>query len=747
MPAEHLHGDSPAAGEATSAPKRRKIRKGTQSCWECKRRKIRCSFAAPTDAICDGCKSRRTKCIGQEFQDDAALSGRKVGRLGRMESLVEQLVEQSCAEMHGELRQDRSDQDETTRPAVSRVPSNLGNLSSALLAAWPSQHDLDLILSIPIGVSVLFHGVVCRPYSKLFAGPIESPRNMLRPPSQQSYPVIIARRLLLLAALLQGIPPCSVDEPVGLSSDYRDIMSRVFDTATRLVTSNDEYISSLEGIECVMIESMYLNNAGNLRRAWLANRRAMSLAQMMGLHVGLGSNSPNMILENETRHRIDPDYMWFRLVVTDRYLSLMLGLPQGSLDNVFPNLEAPESCFAVERLERVESVASNLILQRNSTERTDLAATHKIDKMLQDAAALMPPQWWLMTTDLTAISGNDAKAFEKTIRLMTQFAYYHLLVQLHLPYMMLSSSAEPSYDYSKMTAANASRAIVTQFVSFRKSCLAPAYCRGVDFVAFIASTTICIAHIEARRQHIISSAKGKGVTVLQSLRHQRQSDRALLERTLEVMETMAQRSSDVVAQKISSILQPLLAIENNSFKGGCYHVYASSDTDKQESRCLGDTSEETHALHIQIPYFGTVQIEHRPALPDIVDPAQIPSEELPWNPPVVLRDESVWSLDPDKEGEAVSSARPTGYEIGTAEPVNADWQTVPSYLDIAGPSRQSGLVIYNQGASSFDTYEPQDTYLLVPGLAADVDDWALQGVDMALFSNLTQGPADPTHTQ
>ncbi len=82
----------PPAGERAE---RRKVRKGTQSCWECKRRKIRCKFAAPQDATCDGCKRRKTSCISQEFPDVATSTGstgQVEDRLGRVEALVEQLA-------------------------------------------------------------------------------------------------------------------------------------------------------------------------------------------------------------------------------------------------------------------------------------------------------------------------------------------------------------------------------------------------------------------------------------------------------------------------------------------------------------------------------------------------------------------------------------------------------------------------------------------------------------------------------
>ncbi|KAI5861227.1 hypothetical protein GGS23DRAFT_158776 [Durotheca rogersii] len=782
MPYSPRRDNASAVGEAPAALRRRKVRKGAQSCWECKRRKVRCTFAAPTDAVCDGCRSRRTRCISQRFHDEPASAGTKTDRLSRVESLVEQLVSRGSVDTSSAWPRRRPSPDENPAPPsrdssggrrdadVEQPPSlvvttpgpdltiegqlasNPDHLSRALFSIWPDERDLDLILSIPVGVSVLFHGMVCQPHSELFSRGISSRRRILQPPSLESHPVLLARKLLLLATLLQGIPPCYVDELSGLSAGYRAIMYRTFNAATRLVTSNDELVSSLEGIECVMIESMYLNNAGDLRRAWLANRRAMVTAQMMGLHAG----APGRALESETRDRIDPAYMWFRLVVSDRYLSLILGLPQGSSDNPLANQEAlhPDDSTAMEHMERMMSVAAGLILQRNEIERINLAATYKVDEMLQKAAALMPPRWWLTTPDLAAISGDDARAFEESIRLANQFAYHHLLVQLHLPYLMLSPSAEPNYDYSKMTAANASRAIVTQFVSFRSSILSTAYCRGIDFISFIASTTLCLAHIEARRQH--RSDANKSAAAFQSLRHQRFSDRGLLEHTLQIMETMAQTSCDAVAQKISDILRPLLAIENESFGGGYYHIQACSGVDKQqEPQSLGDAGYALHPLRIQIPHLGSIHIEHRPALPETVEPARIFAENEPSERPrpqktgaslVVLRDPAS-PINQDGGWIVTSTARPASHGTNTAQPVNADWQTAPSYLDQTETLEQPEPANKDPIMSPpFDSSEAREArYFLEPDVTADTVDWTLQGVDLALFSTLAQAWTDSAH--
>jgi hypothetical protein len=69
--------------------KMRKVRKGTQSCWECKRRKIRCIFTSSNEAVCESCKRRATKCIGQELPDEQSLGVEQ--RLDRMEAILEQM--------------------------------------------------------------------------------------------------------------------------------------------------------------------------------------------------------------------------------------------------------------------------------------------------------------------------------------------------------------------------------------------------------------------------------------------------------------------------------------------------------------------------------------------------------------------------------------------------------------------------------------------------------------------------------
>ena len=79
-----------------SSAKRRKVRKGTRSCWECKRRKIKCIFASANDNTCVFCFRRRTSCVSQELPEElspARKSNRFLGdRISRVEDLMKEVL-------------------------------------------------------------------------------------------------------------------------------------------------------------------------------------------------------------------------------------------------------------------------------------------------------------------------------------------------------------------------------------------------------------------------------------------------------------------------------------------------------------------------------------------------------------------------------------------------------------------------------------------------------------------------------
>ena len=165
------------------------------------------------------------------------------------------------------------------------------------------------------------------PYTTLEKTGLKTAESLLEIPGPNVHPVLVARHMLQLAVFLQHVHPDLHEELKSLSESPRAMMERLADLAINLVTTKDELLGSIEALECVMIESMYQANIGSLRRSWVANRRAMGIAQLMGLDRP-DNRTQFQLLDPNTR--CHPKLMWLRIVFLDRQLCLLLGLKGAS---------------------------------------------------------------------------------------------------------------------------------------------------------------------------------------------------------------------------------------------------------------------------------------------------------------------------------------------------------------------------------------------------------------------------------
>jgi hypothetical protein len=221
---------------------------------------------------------------------------------------------------------------------------------------------------------------------------------------------------------------------------------------------------------------------------------------------------------------------------------------------------------------------------------------------------------------------------------------------------------------------------------------------------------------------------------------------------------MAESGEDATACKISNILKRLLAIEDDATKDEPYKTIISSEPGnlEPESRHGNDVFGAGHSLRIHIPYFGTIKIEHSTC--SLSRSTGVEQASLDRTP---RASSSLDSLGHDREGYPESPSQeygrdkqgvweslpvmsdPVGYRVGGDSP-SADWQRVPSHLDLLMTEEQSGTAALGRNVSNLEHAGVDTAALLVPGLTADLDDWALQGVDMALFGNLIRGAAEPS---
>lgn len=561
--------------------------------------------------------------------------------------------------------------------------------------------------------SIFFHEMLSTPYAALEQNGFKLPESLLEIPGPTSHPVLIARYMLCIATFLQHLHPNILGVMNGLSETPHALMKRLAETANTYVTTNEEFFGSIEALECIMMESMYLANGGNLRRSWMANRRAMVTAQLMNLH-RVDRRAQYKVLDHKTR--ADPQFMWFRIVFHDRHLCLMLGLTQGSLDRSMATGTAFRNDSPMGRLERMHCTIASQILERNESDPSfdNFALTQNLDIELQKAGRSLPSKWWLMP-NLNNVADNPQDLFWDMGRLFNQLYHYNLLNQLHLPYM-LRSSPERKYEYSRMTCVNASREVLLRFIMFRSYTRTDFCCRTVDFFALMAAITLLLAHLDSHRFSQTSNL----------LAHQYLSDRAMIEQAQVNMEQISQVNGDNLSAQSAHLLQKLLAVESETANGISME---SVSVESPESEILQPSENDDGVLRVQIPYFGILKIARQGTV----------SKEIPSS-----RDSVNGQSDTLMTGMLDTGGTEAGARTLNHDHSNEDWYPGPiaegdldSVGGVDGPHEQQFAPRYPDNVSDTFLQQYQD-----PGLTAGIDDWAFQGVDMAFFDSLMKGVDD-----
>ncbi|KAF4440713.1 hypothetical protein F53441_12224 [Fusarium austroafricanum] len=668
--------------------KRRKVRKGTRSCWECRRRKIKCQFENEDDSICIPCTQRDTTCISQEYvpaPPAAPQDKRLVQRLGRLEQLMEKLVDknpnpaipspsdsedptlerftQHTADVFESSVVDNAQQilqqTETPDSIVSQAkyPSRSAkatNVAAQLHALFPSQQILYAISQQSPGARF----VLAMFYSQQdqIDGKPEPLSALAQIPPVTSHPAILAKRLLQLAVCLQQMPPFFDGSTLGLSKSPRETMEEWVAVTGYLVTSDDDFVGCLEGLECLILQSFYQSDAGHLRKAWLTCRRALNMAQLMGIDRKNAKSIRSVDPSFSNKHQPSSPVIWFRINCGDRYLSLILGLPIGSRDNSFTEDDALISDAPSDKLGKIYSRISGKIADRNELKGSEAyVLTQSIDLELENAYKMMDDGlWWKLPDMAICCHTSDASGDEMSI-IKLQMRHFSLLIMLHLPYL-LRDRGQRRYEYNRSTCMQASRDVLARFLEFRNCFTTAISSRHVDYSALVAAMTLLLGYLGWRWP---------------GYETEKEHDRDLAEKTQAKMQEMGALNNDRLCIEAAETIRQLLPIV------------------QRQSGTSGEN------VHLNVPFLGTVNINPGPTPPA---PTMIASNSTTPNN---VGDMSQFPL----------SFNSPSFGQGNCE-IPATCPFTPDVLDSNWPC-----------------------------FTADPEDWALQGVDTTYWTMLNSGIA------
>ncbi|KAL1969316.1 hypothetical protein VTN77DRAFT_9508 [Rasamsonia byssochlamydoides] len=581
-------------------PPRKKMRKGTKSCTECRRRKIRCTFDPGRPNVCNECHSRGSMCIDQEYGTLAPnVSGVLPGdqpyslreRVTQLENVVRDILKRmdqmspgSSSPAQGTTRDETEKVNNATicssntipKPADAALPSPDEHVENApVLQLFNNQvvtrtegtsnslHDAaatkdlppkaiaaraQLVALIPPCADILkirnaaakWWAVWLYMFPEVCDGCRESLTEkdgaMCEVPTA---PGEVAKFLLCLLMSLEQLPSDFDYASLQVPFDPKEYTDRCIAEIDRLIIYDDDLASTLPGIESTMLLSKWYLHMGRPRKAWLMNRRAIEFAQLTGLP--LSTAKPPHPTDTLFNRRIR---IWTSLVINDRFLSLILGLPYAVSDTAFkPQVEM--------RLQKekptLETYALRLALvmgqmiDRNQEDPSNmsLAATLKMEQDLETHALAMPSHFW------EPDAGDQSNPEERNDRLMIQFFHHFVRALLHLPFM-LKSTGDRRYRYSHEAAIESSRSTLVAYNALRSwSGINPYICRVIDFQAFTVAMLLII--------HLLGySEDAPGHSQAQDDR-----DWALVNETTEVLRKAAQETAGTVAAQSVHVLDSI----------------------------------------------------------------------------------------------------------------------------------------------------------------------------------------------
>ena len=628
---------SQSPGALVPRTRRVKLRQGTTSCWECKYRKIRCLFELDSPDVCASCRRRGCDCVSQEVPEEPVVSENDVSyqdmddQILRLESFVQFLVQEQTLsnvrrrpatknystilgkrardpEPSGDKARSKHRPARQFQPLLLQDPSRDRFLSRFVYTFLPVDHMAATILrgsylsTLPVGV--IQATLKSESPSAVFRGMPPIPGI----PSSTAEPITLARTLLRLAVSLQEM---GKDIEGSLDLDLpADIISRqYFEAATRFVLSQDTHLLSFEGLETLMLESVYHVNTGDWQAAWRGCRRALKIGQQMRLHLP----------EHQRQHRsatvtpegIPTDILWIRIVSADGYLSHILGYPPASSNSG----SAAEEAFlrsAGGPLREMEKIHLASLSRIRYGDKMDHKKTQKVDSDLKRARKLYPTAWWALPKKGESICAELAP--DVTSRLLLQTHHYNVMLVLHLPYVLRGLHAQQNYQaqedmpmvagdmYNTLTAVNASRELMLRFISYFGDRSCPFSSKGTGFKAFLAICTILLAHID-----------GHGLGEGNVLEHQHPPDLGLVNDAMSIMELVVQRSDDEYSRSCLGILRMLVEIENvASSSASPFRVWSEPDA-PYEANCYAISMDD--GLDLSIPYFGRVYIRPQHRIP------------------------------------------------------------------------------------------------------------------------------------
>jgi hypothetical protein len=618
--------------EADRPPKR--MRLGTKSCAECRRRKVRCIYTQGI-SICKECVLHDAACVPQTARQAGQLTPESMDddksmrrRLEELEGMVRTLCKavdfnagpsnpsrlDISAEALRQLRRPSTPDPRSDSSLIGRSTMDLSEVETpnglplksfedapllslfkaamliegsegqgdtnrtgltvqlriqacikSLNALIPSFEDLTLILQITERYWPLWHAFpldILPTSNDPQNDGVAKVRSFILDSMTSSNSLTVAKAILSLALCVQQLPAHFKSQRLKLPASPSALVDSYLVGAETLLPVNESSSSTIDGLECFILQSKLYINMGKPRNAWLCLRRALSYAVLQGLHT---------VDDSGDERRLG---VWAHIWQFDRNLSLILGLPY-AVPDTHPGVANPHICqpAQVQMMHDFGIIAGHVIDRNQSHQKFDYSVTKRIEQ------ELLEYENGAGSSMLNTVS-DPSMPLQVIYDLQVGKLFYHNLCKLtHLPYM-LKSHLDPQYEHHRLAALSAAREMITAWQQLRE-CSGDALiiCDLMDFEVFTAAIVLVL--------NLLSPSCTDPI-------HQQASDWERVHETTSNLQHVSGEMDCNVASQAATLLEYLSAAHQGIYDGP--EIYEAV-----------------------IPYFGSVRISRtRKVAPDMM---------------------------------------------------------------------------------------------------------------------------------
>ncbi|KAF5722693.1 hypothetical protein FMUND_2570 [Fusarium mundagurra] len=264
----------------------------------------------------------------------------------------------------------------------------------------------------------------------------------------------------------------------------------LYELADRLAIPDSAHSYSAEAMELLLLLAKAYSDIGQPRQSWMMYRKGLAISEVMGLY---------------RREVVSPRLksIWWAFYHGDRFSSLLLGLPYGFNDaHLGPTIEPynvpiyPEQRFVL----RCASIAGKIIDRNMMPGKPSSASSMLLDEQMDTIASSMPLRWWDLPQSLPT---SHAETDELRNLLLLHFYFFHVRVNLHLPFIVGRESTSPRGSH-RLACLEASRQLLKRFAILRTQIEGFSIfdCKTSDFVGFMACVSLILCLSQPRSDEI-----------------------------------------------------------------------------------------------------------------------------------------------------------------------------------------------------------------------------------------------------